>query len=36
MTGSSDDVFANTQLVIWMLGNEGAIDSVLGHNAADF
>ena len=36
MTGSSDDVFTNTQLVIWMLGNEGAIDSVLEHNAADF
>lgn len=31
-----DEVFANTRLVILMLANEGAIDSVLGRNTVDF
>lgn len=36
VAASPDEVFANTQLVILMLANEAAIDTVLGRNTADF
>ena len=35
VAASPNEVFANTQLVIRLLANEGAIDSVLEHNTAD-
>ena len=36
VAGSADEVFANTQLVILMLANEVAIDTVLGRGTPDF
>nr|WP_295783418.1 NAD(P)-dependent oxidoreductase [Rhodoferax sp.] len=36
VASSPDAVFANTRLVILMLANESAIDSVLGRDTADF